>query len=609
MTGSRYRLFLALTIAMPVLLLALLEAALRLTTDGLPLFVPAPFVGDGYLVANQEVARRYFPRDQFPPAPAAEPFAATKPANGLRVFVMGESSAAGFPLPHNGTFSRVLRDALTDVFPDRSVEVINLGIAATNSYALVDLMDEVLDRDPDMILVYAGHNEYYGAMGVASARGGLAPPVVKRLTLRLLRLRTVQLIRSALVRLTTGDAATPASGLQAATMMEVVARDRRITLGGDVYRGGLEQFRENLAVLVELCRDAGVELFVASQPSNVRDQKPFASSANARADSVFDVARSALDAGDTTSARELFREARDLDVIRFRAPGELDEVVKRMMASDGHYVAVAERFDSAGAGMPGSELFYEHVHPTPSGQLLIAQAFFQAMGEAGFGGHRPAMERLRPWSEYLERMALTDFDLREAQHTVATLLTRWPFVPVEEQRDYRGTYRPEGTLDSLALLVSRGAMPWGGAKLTLAESYGERGFPDSAAAEYRGLARDAPFAELPRRLLGRALLDAGDTALAVAELERAFELEPSVYAGTTLGRIAMGRRDPESARRYLEAAVRLDPTDPVTVYSLSLAYGMSRDLDRARSTADRLSALAPDFPGLREWRRTLGMSP
>src|SRR5688500_20130638 len=143
------------------------------------MFVTAP-VGNGqYLVANRGVARRWFVRERTPPAPMMEPFAARKPERAFRVFVLGESSTAGFPYPRNGTFSRALRDMLRDVMPADSVEVINLGIAATNSYALVDMAREVLAQSPDAVLIYAGHNEYYGSLGAASTENivGTSPAI------------------------------------------------------------------------------------------------------------------------------------------------------------------------------------------------------------------------------------------------------------------------------------------------------------------------------------------------------------------------------------------------------------------------------------------------
>ena len=41
-------------------------------------------------------------------------------------------------------------------------------MAAINSYTLLDFMDEILEQSPDALLIYTGHNEYYGALGVGS---------------------------------------------------------------------------------------------------------------------------------------------------------------------------------------------------------------------------------------------------------------------------------------------------------------------------------------------------------------------------------------------------------------------------------------------------------
>ncbi|HVF39381.1 MAG TPA: hypothetical protein VM939_05725, partial [Gemmatimonadaceae bacterium] len=162
--------FLAITLSLPFVLVALLEIGLRLGNYGgsLAAFESPTVLGGDYLVPAKNVGKRYFPQEQFPPSPPGDAFLANKPGHSMRLFVLGESSAAGFPFPANGTFSRVLRDALQDILPTDTVEVINLGMAATNSYTIADLADEVVDRKPDAVLIYGGHNEYYGALGAGS---------------------------------------------------------------------------------------------------------------------------------------------------------------------------------------------------------------------------------------------------------------------------------------------------------------------------------------------------------------------------------------------------------------------------------------------------------
>lgn len=602
---GRRRAFLAITLLFPVILLAAVEGALRLfgPDTSLPLFVPA-VVGNGrYLVANPDVGQRYFARTASAPAPPAEFFASAKPANAFRLFVLGESTTAGFPYPRNGTFSRLLRDALRDVLPHDSVEVINLGIAATNSVTMRDLASEVAAAHPNAVLVYAGHNEYYGVLGAASTRGGTLAPLLVRASLALQRLRLGMAVRHVLGGV--GGAAADS----APSFMETLARDREVPRDGDTFRRGEAQYADNLAALVATFRRAGIPVFVASQASNVRDQSPFASSANQEAETAFRAAGEALARGDSAGARSGYARARDLDVVRFRAPTSFSGIVRAAASQGGAtYVPVAERFADASAGMPGHDLFLEHVHPNRAGVTLLARAFYDALDSANFLGRRAERGRFKGWDEYQRVSALTPFDERVAHHTVQTLVTRWPFVPVAEQRDYRATYRPAGVADSLALLVSRGGVRWEEAKLQIAADYERRARPDSAAAEYRGLVRDQPWSEYPRRLLARALLQEGRADDAERELRDALQLEPSSAGALALGQLILQRKDVAGALPFLEQAVQLEPDNTAALYQLSLAYGLARDIDRARAVALALARIDPRFPGLAGWMSAIGLS-
>lgn len=606
----------AITALLPFALLALIEVALRLACRdcGLPVFVRAPVGGDAYEIANRRVGSRWFPGLDSPPAPQPEPFAARKPDRAFRVFVLGESSAAGFPYPRNGTFSRALRDMLVDVLPDDSVEVVNLGIAATNSFSMLDMAGDVIERRPDAVLIYAGHNEYYGALGVAARRRGLPVPVgVVRAYLAILRLRVVLAMRDGVLRLARSDDATSggAADPRVASLMELLGRDQEYPLGGDGYDEGIGQFERNLDALVGALRDDGIAVLVGSVESNLRDHPPFAVPANAApggAQEAYRAARAALAAGDTASARAAFQRARDLDVVRFRAPTGFNDVIRRVAAEHGaSYVPVAEAFASAApGGIPGAEHFLEHVHPNRDGYLLIAHTFLDALlGEQALAG-RAQRERLAAPADYRARQALTPLDERIALHTVRTLTSRWPFVPRDEQVDYRGRYQPRDFLDSLAFGVSRGA-PWNDAKLALAASYLQRGHADSAAAEYAGLARDAPLFDEPLLLQGRALLGAGRLDEAERVLGRARRIRESAGVLVALAEVELEREQRVRAIALLQRAVAIEPSDPAALYQLSLAYALERDLANARATALRLARIAPGHPGLAEWLRLLGV--
>jgi hypothetical protein len=43
------------------------------------------------------------------------------------------------------------------------------------------------------------------------------------------------------------------------------------------------------------------------------------------------------------------------------------------------------------------------------------------------------------------------------------------------------------------------------------------------------------------------------------------------------------------------------------LYQLSLAYGLSHDIEHARSTAIQLARIAPSYPGLDQWMNAIGL--
>jgi tetratricopeptide (TPR) repeat protein len=349
---------------------------------------------------------------------------------------------------------------------------------------------------------------------------------------------------------------------------------------------------------------------VGSLVSNLRDQPPFVATANSEpggADSTYVAAVSALSRGDTTDALKLFIRARDLDVVRFRAPGEFNEIVRRVSARTGAvYVPVAEVFAAASQGrVPGSNLFLEHVHPTRTGQALIGRVFFESLLHAHVLTSADTT-RMRSWDEYFRGTDLTPFDERIAYHTTRTLTLRWPFVPVARQVDYRGQYVPVNLVDSLAFAVSRGAR-WEGEKLGLGADYERRKQFDSAAAEYAGLARDAPLADEPLLLMARSLGEGGRSDSAEVALRRAVAIHPTAPALTVLATRAAQRRNIPEAISLFRQSLELRPAQPDVLYQLCLAYGASRDLPNARDAAMRLAQIAPNYPRLPELLRALGL--
>jgi hypothetical protein len=118
--------FYAVSVLLPVMFLVLLEIFLRIIKYGYN-FDQWVSVGEGKYITNSDIGRKYYTGGDFNPTTSEDEFDIHKKANAFRVFVLGESSAEGFPYSPMGSFARYVRRRLELVYPNTPIEVINLG--------------------------------------------------------------------------------------------------------------------------------------------------------------------------------------------------------------------------------------------------------------------------------------------------------------------------------------------------------------------------------------------------------------------------------------------------------------------------------------------------
>ncbi len=87
-------------------------------------------------------------------------FQAAKPAGTVRIFTFGGSSTFGL-LAAGSPFTKILRERLPEALGS-PVEVVNLGCPGWAGDRVATLLRETLAFDPDLLVVYSGHNEYLG---------------------------------------------------------------------------------------------------------------------------------------------------------------------------------------------------------------------------------------------------------------------------------------------------------------------------------------------------------------------------------------------------------------------------------------------------------------
>ncbi len=262
-----------------VVFVLLAEGTLKQLGVGDPYLHDDPFVG---FVAGRDLFELRGDRYHTHPDKLAffnpQSFAAAKPANSYRIFTLGGSTTAGRPYDHRVAFSSWLQIYLEDADPSHPWEVINAGAISYASYRVAVLMQELLRYQPDLLVVYTGHNEFLEERSYADIAH--RHPLLKRVQAWLTGWRSFTLARQSWLEFSgNGSAAKPGNRLPA----EVSARLDGWT-GVDQYHRDdplraavLEHFEFNLRRMSRLAREHGVQLIFIRPIANLRDFSPFKS--------------------------------------------------------------------------------------------------------------------------------------------------------------------------------------------------------------------------------------------------------------------------------------------------------------------------------------------
>ena len=575
--------FYLIALLLPIAFFGLLEGTVRLL--GLapvePLFVDGP---PGYLRPNEAVINRFFIHPSRAPRVSIDTtfFKKDKSADVFRVIVQGGSSAAGFPYGKWASLGGMLGQRLKRSEPDREIEVISTAMSAINSYALLDFADEIIAIDPDAVLIYAGHNEYLGVLGVGSAYGAGRSPAYTRLFLNLRRSHLFRAMQRAYGAMTP---APDSEAQQSGTLMARIAGDRAIAYGSPVYDAGIEQFSYNLTSLLGRYADAGVPVMIGSLASNENGQPPFISEAGNEyslaalrelspgagpgentADGFFTIAQQLERAGSTAEARDGYRWARDLDALRFRAPTEMNRVIRDVSAATGATVVEVDAALASASrnGVIGNSLMLEHLHPNLRGYFLLADAYFHSLiRQPGEPSWNEGPDRATAWQE----IPVTEIDDLAAGYRLRYLKSDWPF---QEQRQPVVIEPPRDPVEQIAQAWFFGKIGWQEAMQQALAHYQKVGRFDQAAKVAINLADAFPFESRPHYVSGSLLLAAGQPQRALNYLAKAVRMAPtdseSAFALSD-AYLATGRRD--DARRVLETLLHQRPNDTAALERLA----------------------------------------
>jgi tetratricopeptide (TPR) repeat protein len=599
-------------IAVPVLLILAAEAGLRLSGYGYrsEFTVACTVQGRSAFCDNDHFTWQFFPPGAFrlPPAFAIP---ADKQPGTLRIFIVGESAAQGVPEPSYG-FARYLEVMLRDRFPAVNFEVINTAITTINSHVLLPVTRDLARRQGDLFVLYIGNNEVVGPFGpqtTLTSRGSSLALIRAGIYMKSLRLgQLLTALRPSAPREWRG--------------MEMFL-EQQVAADAPAMSGVYQDFRSNLRDIIEVARSSGARVLVSTVGVNLKDCAPFGSlhrSDLAReeratwearvqegvvleadgqhaealkrylsaaaiddryAELQFRIGRAYWMLGEFDAAKERFAQARDLDVLRFRADGTINQIIRSVAKQAGPGVELLDGEAILAGGspqaIPGRDLFYEHVHLSPHGNYLLARAMFpRVVALLPQAVQRSAAAAEAPSEEQSDRLlALTEFDRHRVEREMIGWLSRPPFTNQlthdEQARALQreidsGSDDPEQTAATYRWAIAQAPGDrW------LHFNYGvflEQREPAAAAAEFRAALDLLPDNYAAREKLADALILMGKFDEAIAqcrELLRRMPYHAPAYLTMAYARVRMGSFD-EAISAY-EHAMQLHPAYSVDAYN------------------------------------------
>ena len=566
-------------VLLPLIVLLCVELVWQLVSPA-KLFMELPGRPE-YDIVNPDFATRYF--RGFKPQVAFNPFLKDKPADGLRIVALGGSSTAGYPYHFYHAFPERLAAALRARYPLRTVEVINLGMTAVNSHVIRDITPAVIRLDPDAVLVYAGHNEYYGAFGAGTGAAIMRDRAgVKRAVMLLKRSR----LFSALEQLIAVNDNTDR------TMMARSVGDAHIAPDSPAFQAGVRQFEVNLGNTLQRFRDEDIPVYIGTIVSNSEGQAPLGLDSLAAAS--YESARKRLSDGDSVAARQLFGRARELDPVRFRAPEAINQSIRNLATRwDAHLVELEPLFSSSGH----DTLFTDHLHPTHAGHQIIADAFREALGE-----------QLPDTESQPDLDGLPDiFEQAHADLLIRRLKGGFPFThdltPEQEWTRYTdqlrraqnsGSYADSLAADFVAMKIR---LPQ--ALLVASQMAREEGDSLEALRLMRALLYWQPFnASVQHSALAMAGQIETHTALAGEVAQLAYLFAADVENLNTLAAIRIRQNQFKLAASLLQEIEMRAPDSPVMLFNTARLLVLQGDTLRAQAYFARYrKAVAEASPG------------
>ncbi|MCX7876100.1 MAG: tetratricopeptide repeat protein [Melioribacteraceae bacterium] len=546
-----------------------------------------------YLKLNPLIAKKYFKNTEAIPYPIPDLFEKIKSQNTIRIFVIGESSAAGFPYSPNGTFSKYIRLKLEDEFPANNIEVINLSMAAINSYTFLDFVKSLIEFEPDAILIYGGHNEYYGALGVGSSEFLSSSVSLNRFLLKLQDYKLFQLVENFILYLSKAIDKKDNSG----TLMQRMVQEKYIPYESEIFFEGVKQFENNLNELLFITSKNNIPVIIGNLVSNIKDQKPFLSKKFETAfdaNTFFNLAIKEEENKNFHKADSFYRLAKDYDLLKFRAPEKINKVInsfsKKYFVQNINIDSLFKNYSPN--GLIGNNLMTDHLHPTLEGYKLIGELFYKELKKIFNTKKSFIPKKESPVIDY----SFTQLDSTIADFRIKVLKNSWPYKL--EETNTKNAFSKIGLntiVDTLAINVLKENISWVDAHSKLADFYFINKNYKAYFREMEVIIDQLPKENIIYESVATKLIEVRKYDLAEKILLKQNRQEETFFSNKWLGNISLQNKNYEMAVKYLENSLQFRNNDAQVLYNLAGCYLMLNQIEKAKDKLITCLKINPDY--------------
>ena len=324
---------------------------------------------------------------------------------------------------------------------------------------------------------------------------------------------------------------------------------------------------------------------------------------------VYNNAKSEFRSGNRQKADSLFRFAKDLDALRFRAPEKINQTIK-LLGKKFNYPVI--NIDSVFAsvspdGITGNNLMTDHLHPTLEGYQLIGKIYFQKMNEMNY---LPASEPVKLTDEQQDSITIANFNFTKLDSVIADFRIRmlkndWPFVNPENKQPNSAILNSNNVMDSIAAQLLNDEIIWEKAHRKAAAYYLGIKDIDSFLDEMDVLICQYPVVFEYYDYVANALIPLKDYNRAYKYLEKGYEIKPRAFTAKWLGTINLYNNKLELAEKYLKESLAFEKNDAQVWYNLSGVYVKQNNYKQALETVNKALSLKPKYPEAENLQRQL----